>query len=126
MSSETGIMKIIFDILKEKPFVWIVLFLGCTVLLFTSFLEFLGSNLVSPVVMAFIRILLGTVWVISGIAVLCSIAIYFYKRIISFAKTKIFEYVEMYCNRRRAYSTLGYLSPFEYEKQALLTKQSVH
>ena len=42
------------------------------------------------------------------------------------AKTKIFEYVEMYYNRRRAHSTLGYLSPFEYEKQALLTKQSVH
>ena len=42
------------------------------------------------------------------------------------AKRKIFEYVEMYYNRRRAHSTLGYLSPFEYEKQALLTKQSVH
>jgi transposase InsO family protein len=35
------------------------------------------------------------------------------------AKRKIFEYVEMYYNRRRAHSTLGYLSPFEYEKQKL-------
>jgi len=34
------------------------------------------------------------------------------------AKAKIFEYVEMYYNTRRAHSTLGYLSPFEYERQA--------
>ena len=26
------------------------------------------------------------------------------------------QYVETYYNRRRAHSTLGYLSPFEYEK----------
>ena len=40
------------------------------------------------------------------------------------AKLKIFEYVEMYYNRRRAHSALGYLSPFEFENrvsQALLT-----
>ena len=37
------------------------------------------------------------------------------------AKRKIFEYIEMYYNRRRAYSTLGYLSPFEYEKQTLIS-----
>jgi putative transposase len=37
------------------------------------------------------------------------------------AKRKIFEYVEMYYNRRRAHSTLGNLSPFEYEKQAILS-----
>jgi len=37
------------------------------------------------------------------------------------AKTKIFEYVEMYYNTRRAHSTLGYLSPFEYERQALIS-----
>ena len=37
------------------------------------------------------------------------------------AKRKIFEYVEMYYNRRRAHSTLGYLSPFEYERQAFLS-----
>ncbi len=33
------------------------------------------------------------------------------------AKRKIFEYIEMYYNRKRAHSTIGYLSPFEYEKQ---------
>jgi putative transposase len=42
------------------------------------------------------------------------------------AKIKIFEYVETYYNRRRAHSTLGYLSPFEYERQAFLPKQIVH
>ena len=34
------------------------------------------------------------------------------------AKRKIFEYVEMYYNRKRAHSTLGFLSPFEYERRA--------
>jgi len=42
------------------------------------------------------------------------------------AKRKIFEYVEMYYNRRRAHSTLGNLSPFEYERQAILSQQAVH
>jgi transposase InsO family protein len=42
------------------------------------------------------------------------------------AKRKIFEYVEMYYNRRRAHSTLGNLSPFEYERQANLSLQTVH
>jgi transposase InsO family protein len=37
------------------------------------------------------------------------------------AKRKIFEYVEMYYNRRRAHSTLGNLSPFEYERQMVLS-----
>ena len=37
------------------------------------------------------------------------------------AKRKIFEYVEMYYNRKRAHSTLGYLSPFEYERRAILS-----
>ncbi len=37
------------------------------------------------------------------------------------ARIKIFEYVEMYYNRKRAHSTLGYLSPFEYERQAILS-----
>ena len=37
------------------------------------------------------------------------------------AKRKIFEYVEMYYNRKRAHSTIGYLSPFEYERQAILS-----
>ncbi|MCB9757485.1 MAG: IS3 family transposase, partial [Candidatus Omnitrophica bacterium] len=31
------------------------------------------------------------------------------------------EYVEMYYNRKRAHSTLGYLSPLEYERQAFLS-----
>jgi len=35
------------------------------------------------------------------------------------AKRKIFEYVEMYYNRKRAHSTLGFLSPFEYERRAV-------
>jgi transposase InsO family protein len=42
------------------------------------------------------------------------------------ARIKIFEYVEMYYNRKRAHSTLGFLSPFEYERQAILSKQLVH
>lgn len=42
------------------------------------------------------------------------------------AKRKIFEYVEMYYNRRRAHSTLGYLSPLDYERQAILSLQNVH
>ena len=37
------------------------------------------------------------------------------------AKRKIFEYVEMYYNRKRSHSTLGYLSPFEYEKSFVLS-----
>lgn len=42
------------------------------------------------------------------------------------AKIKIFEYVEMYYNRKRAHSTLGFLSPFEYEKRSALTLLTVH
>jgi transposase InsO family protein len=42
------------------------------------------------------------------------------------AKRMIFKYVEMYYNRRRAHSTLGNLSPFEYERQASLSLQNVH
>jgi len=37
------------------------------------------------------------------------------------AKAKIFEYVEMDYNRKRAHSTLGYLSPFEYEKKEIFS-----
>jgi transposase InsO family protein len=33
------------------------------------------------------------------------------------AKQEIFEYVEMYYNRKRMHSSLGYMSPFEYEKR---------
>ena len=34
------------------------------------------------------------------------------------AKIKIFEYVETYYNRKRAHSTLGFLSPLQYEQKA--------
>ena len=37
------------------------------------------------------------------------------------AKREIFEYVEMYYNRKRAHSALNYLSPFEFEKQFVQT-----
>ncbi len=30
--------------------------------------------------------------------------------------TAIFEYVKVFCNRQRLHSTLGYLSPTEYEE----------
>jgi len=33
------------------------------------------------------------------------------------AQRRIFEYVEMYYNRRRAHSTFGNLGPFEHEKK---------
>jgi len=42
------------------------------------------------------------------------------------AKIKIFEYVEMYYNRKRAHSSLGYMSPFEFERQHITTLQTVH
>lgn len=42
------------------------------------------------------------------------------------AKIKIFEYVEMYYNRKRAHSTLGFLSPFDYEKRSLQSLLTVH
>jgi putative transposase len=44
----------------------------------------------------------------------------FEKRIFSSrneAKTAIFEYIEVYYNRKRRHSSLGYLSPAHYEKQ---------
>ncbi len=34
------------------------------------------------------------------------------------AKQIIFEYIEAYYNRKRMHSTLGYLSPFEFEKRS--------
>ena len=34
------------------------------------------------------------------------------------AKIAIFEYIEVFYNRKRRHSSLGYLSPIEYEKQA--------
>ena len=34
---------------------------------------------------------------------------------------RIFEYTQMYYNSRRAHSTLGYMSPMQYERQATLS-----
>ena len=42
------------------------------------------------------------------------------------AKIKIFEYVEMYYNCKRTHSTLGFLSPFEYERRSASTLLTVH
>jgi transposase InsO family protein len=42
------------------------------------------------------------------------------------AKGKIFEYVEMYYNRKRTHSSLGYFSPFEYEKRSFPSLLTVH
>jgi len=42
------------------------------------------------------------------------------------ARQRIFKYVEMYYNRKRAHSTLGNLSPFEFERQASLSLPSLH
>jgi len=89
MSKETGIMKNIIDILKERPFIWVVLFLGCSILLFSPLLEFLGSNLIPINAIAFIKIILGMVWVISGVAILCKLTMYFYKKTVFFIKTKL-------------------------------------
>jgi putative transposase len=33
-------------------------------------------------------------------------------------KNAIFEYIEVFYNRKRRHSSLGYLSPIAYEKQA--------
>jgi len=41
------------------------------------------------------------------------------------AKQRIFKYVEMYYNRKRAHSTLGNLSPVEFERQASLSLPSL-
>ena len=42
------------------------------------------------------------------------------------AKNKIFEYVEMYYNRKRTHSSLGYLSPFDYERRSFPSLLTVH
>ena len=41
------------------------------------------------------------------------------------ARSRIFEYIEVFYNRKRLHSTLGYRSPVEYER-INLTKPSVH
>jgi putative transposase len=42
------------------------------------------------------------------------------------AKTAIFEYLERFYNRQRRHSTLGYLSPVDFERQGGLVIQDVH
>lgn len=41
------------------------------------------------------------------------------------AKQSIFEYIEVFYNRKRRHSTLGYLSPADFEKQWYLKQQNV-
>jgi putative transposase len=41
------------------------------------------------------------------------------------AKTAIFEYIEVYYNRKRRHSSLGYVSPVHYEKQGEQRKSSL-
>ena len=36
------------------------------------------------------------------------------------ARTDVFDYIERFHNPRRRHSTLGYLSPVEFEEQAML------
>jgi putative transposase len=40
------------------------------------------------------------------------------------AKRAIFEYLEVWYNRRRRHSALGYQSPAEYEAQLALTRRA--
>ena len=42
------------------------------------------------------------------------------------AKREIFRYIEMYYNRKRTHSSLGYLSPFDFEKRSFPTLLTVH
>lgn len=42
------------------------------------------------------------------------------------AKREIFRYVETYYNRKRSHSSLGYVSPFEYEKRSAPSLLTVH
>lgn len=42
------------------------------------------------------------------------------------AKQSIFDYIEIYYNRYRRHSALGYMSPFEYENNMKLTFPRVH
>jgi len=42
------------------------------------------------------------------------------------ARREIFEYIEAYYNRKRMHSSLGYMSPFEFETRSFKTLQTVH
>ena len=39
------------------------------------------------------------------------------------AKTAVFDYIEVFYNRKRKHSSLGYLSPVDYEKQGEKRKE---
>jgi len=41
------------------------------------------------------------------------------------AKTAIFEYIEVFYNRKRKHSSLDYLSPIDYEKQGVIVKSTI-
>ncbi len=41
------------------------------------------------------------------------------------AKTAIFEYIEVFYNRKRRHSSLGYLSPVDYEKQGVIVESTI-
>ena len=36
------------------------------------------------------------------------------------AKSSIFEYIEVFCNRLRRHSSIGYVAPAEFERMAAL------
>ena len=40
------------------------------------------------------------------------------------AKLALFEYIEVFYNRRRRHSSLGYVSPAEYERTAEVQRQA--
>jgi transposase InsO family protein len=42
------------------------------------------------------------------------------------ARTTIFDYIEIWYNRRRRHSTLGYLSPDDFEQRFACDNFSVH
>ena len=42
------------------------------------------------------------------------------------AQTAIFAYIEGFYNRRRRHSTLGYLSPVEFEQRTSVVEDGVH
>jgi transposase InsO family protein len=41
------------------------------------------------------------------------------------AKTAIFEYIEVFYNRKRKHSSLDYLSPVDYEKQGVIAESTI-
>lgn len=89
MRSQLDIMKNILDILKEKPFIWVVLFLSCSLLLFSPLLGFLGSSPVSTNISEFIRTIIVIVWVMSSVAILCKFIMYLYGKVAFCIKRKL-------------------------------------